>query len=202
MNKTVLVDVNHVSSRTFRVKKGEHFTLVIIGSSPKQKEAHFTVRLTGFGAKARIIGLIVGKDSNDFSLHTIQEHKAPQTSSDLLVKSVLTDRAKFSYDGSIRVEKTAQKTDAYQRNENLLLSDSAHARSDPSLEILANDVRCTHGATVGKISEDELWYLASRGISYASGRKLITRGFLESAIGRISDTIAAEKVRRMLWKIL
>ncbi len=202
IKKTILVDVARISSRTFSVKKGEHLTLAIIARSPKQKEAHFIVRLVGKGAKATIIGLVIGTGDTQFSLHTLQLHEAPETTSDLLVKSILTDQAKFSYDGEIRVEKRAQKTNAYQRNENLLLSDNASARSDPSLEILANDVRCTHGATVGKISEDELWYLASRGISSRSGRKLITRGFLESAIMRISDTIGAEKVRRSLWKTL
>ena len=202
MKKTVIIDMDRSQKHTFRVKKGEHLTLAIVARSPKNKEAHYTVKLAGVGAKATIIGLVIGTGDTQFSLHTLQQHEAPQTSSDLLVKSVLTDRAAFSYDGEILVEKRAQKTDAYQRNENLLLSESAHVRSDPSLEILANDVRCTHGVTVGKISEDELWYLASRGISSASGKKLIVEGFLESAIGRISDTIVAEKLRRMLWKTL
>lgn len=197
MKKTILVDLNRYSKKTFRIHENEDVTIAILAYHPKHKEAHISVHLIGRGAKATVIGFIVGQNNNDFLLHTLQKHEAPETTSNLLVKSVLRDNARFSFDGEIRVEKGAQKTDAYQRNENLLLSEGTHARSEPSLEILANDVRCTHGATVGKISEDELWYLASRGISSVSGKKLITRGFLESAILKISDTITREKVR--LW---
>ncbi|EKD67336.1 MAG: hypothetical protein ACD_48C00471G0003 [uncultured bacterium] len=200
MKNLVIVDVNRTPKKTF-VVSNKHAVFVIIARFPKVKEATYRISLRGKGAHAMIIGLIMGS-KNDFILHTLQEHKAPETTSDLLVKAVLLDNARFSYDGVIRVEKRAQKTDAYQRNENLLLSDSSFARSDPTLEILANDVRCTHGATIGKISEDELWYLASRGISNTMGRKLIAEGFLESAIMRISDTIAAQSIRKRLWMTL
>lgn len=194
MKKTVIVDVNHYAKKNFRIKEGEEVTIAIIARHPKNNEATYTISLEGKGAKATILAFIIDSKS-DFILHTLQQHRAAETTSDLLVKSVLSGNAKFSFDGEIRVEKRAQKTDAYQRNENLLLSDTARARSDPSLEILANDVRCTHAATIGKISEMELWYVTSRGISDKEASMLIVRGFLESAISRISDTIAQQKVR-------
>ncbi len=128
------------------------------------------------------------------SLHTLQSHEAPGTTSDLLVKSLLTDNATFLYDGAIFVSRIAQKTDAYQRNENLMLSRVAHAESKPKLEILANDVRCTHGATIGSVREDELWYLKTRGIDNSEGTRLISRGFLESINSRISDESAQARV--------
>ena len=108
------------------------------------------------------------------------------------------DHAACLYDGGIRVEKEAQKTDAYQRNENLLLSEGAHAQSKPSLEILANDVRCTHGATVGKIPEDQLWYLATRGIGKKRGQGLIVSGFLGSALVSIDDTSVVESIKERI----
>lgn len=202
MNKTIVVDVDRLSKKEYSVGSDESLTLSIVAFHPHTKEANYTVRLKGKGARAKIIGLVVGRDSNEFNLHTLQIHEAPETTSDLLVKSVLAGNAQFHYDGAIRVDRQAQKTDAYQRNENLLLSEGAHAESKPTLEILANDVRCTHGATVGAISKEELWYLASRGISDESGKKLIVGGFLESAIEKISDTIQQGGIRKKLWQTL
>ncbi len=202
MNTTIVVDVDKRSQKEYIVGENESLTLSIIAFHPHAKEADYTVRLKGKRAKAKIIGLVVGNDESIFHLHTLQIHEAPETTSELLVKSVLAGAAQFLYDGAIRVERPAQKTDAYQRNENLLLSEGAHAESKPTLEILANDVRCTHGATVGAISKEELWYLATRGISGESGKKLIVEGFLESALEKISDTIASEGVRKKLWQVL
>lgn len=202
MNKTIVVDVDKVSKKEYIVGENEFLTLAIVASAPSTKEAHYTVRLKGRGAEANIIGIIVGKGAGQFNLHTLQVHEAPETTSNLLVKSVLSDTSRFQYDGAIRVDKLAQKTDAYQRNENLLLSERAYAESKPTLEILANDVRCTHGATIGTVSKEELWYLATRGISNESGKKLIVDGFLESAVEKISDTIAAREVKEKLWQTL
>ncbi len=200
--KTIVVDVTKRPQATFRVGAGTHVTLVILGLRPKVHSAQYTVRLVGAGAKASIVGIVVAAGTEQFSLHTHQYHAAPSGMSDLLVKSVLSGRAKFLYDGEIRVEKLGQKTDAYQRNENLLLSQTSSARSDPSLEILANDVRCTHGATVGKIGNEELWYLESRGIAASLGRHMVTVGFLEAGLAKISDTIVSQKLRQTVWKTL
>ncbi len=202
MNRTIVVDVEKIQRKEFVVGKGESLTLALLAVRSHTKEAHYAVRLQGKGASAKIIGLIVGKDSSELHLHTLQIHEAPETTSDLLVKSVLGDTAQLYYDGAIRVDRRAQKTDAYQRNENLLLSDGAHAESKPTLEILANDVRCTHGATVGTLSKEELWYLATRGIPPASGKRLIVEGFLESAVEKISDTIQRGGIKKKLWQAL
>ena len=145
------------------------------------------VHLAGRGASATIIGLITGSKHGKIRMHTLQHHKAPDTTSNLLVKSVLSDASEIFYDGSILVDLCAQKTDAYQRNENLLLDEHTHATSSPALEILANDVRCTHGAVVKTLDENELWYLATRGIDRDMGRDMIATGFLESALDRIPD---------------
>lgn len=181
---TVLVeDVHDDASYDYVVKNDAHLLLVLLMIDQKRGiDAHATVRLGGKGASTSIIGLAVGKETSSMKLHTLQHHQAPETTSNLLVKGVFRDTATFLYDGAIRVEKDAQKTDAYQRNENLLLSPGVFAESKPSLEILANDVRCTHGATMSSLSQDQLWYLAARGIARPDASRLLVSGFLESAL--------------------
>lgn len=146
------------------------------------------VHLKGEHAKAIIIGIVRGKASDSIQINTLQHHAVSNTTSNLLIKSVLLDASSLRYEGSIVVDKVAQKTDAYQRNENLLLGARATAVSSPALEIFANDVRCTHGAVVKTVDENELWYLSSRGIDYARGRIMIADGFLKSTVNDICLT--------------
>lgn len=184
------------SKREYIVPEGASLTLVLTAIDAAKIHASITVRLVGRGARATIIGIVAARADADIHIHTLQKHEAPDTTSNLLVKSALSGRAQCVIDGGIRVEKKAQKTDAYQRNENVLLSETARAESKPSLEILANDVRCTHGATVGPISEDEVWYLATRGIPRKAAQKLIVEGFFASAL----DLVANESVRSGILK--
>lgn len=199
-NKTKIIveDIRGDKTKEYIVRKHEQLTLVLIVQS--SIDAHINVHLSGQGARAMIIGCIIGRRDTAVVLHTLQHHEAPDTTSDLLVKSVLRDHATFSFDGAIRVERIAQKTDAYQRNENLLLSDTSHAQSRPILEILANDVRCTHGATISAVSHEHLWYLATRGINTNDGTSLIAQGFIDSAISKISDTILVGKLQKKIWQ--
>ncbi len=200
--KKVIVDTVDTTDEeaVYEVKKDAQLTVIMLAHGTHIVRRH--IRLTGRGAAAQILGFIVGGGDGDVTLHTMQHHEAPEATSNLLVKCVLRDNARFTFDGAIRVEKEAQKTDAYQRNENLLLSSSAHARSKPSLEILANDVRCTHGATLGTIDNDQLYYLQSRGIGGDIARQLIIDGFFESALMRIDDKAVIESVRKTLWQLL
>lgn len=163
----------------FILKKNEKKTIVI------DQSGDYTIELAGEGAEATILGAFVGKDNDEFIVHTLQLHKAPNTMSDLLIKSVLGGNSKLHYDGLIKIEKNAQKSNAYQRNENLLLSENAHVESKPELEIEANDVRCTHGATMGMIDEEEIFYLMTRGISRKDSEQLIVDGFLQGVYDRM-----------------
>lgn len=195
-NKTILYEVpDGKSKREYRVNKDSFFTLIVTAIGVTNVDASIAVRLSGSGAQATIIGIVIGGGNADINIHTLQKHEAPDTTSNLLVKTVLFGKARCVIDGGIRVEKVAQKTNAYQRNENLMLSEGAFAESKPSLEILANDVRCTHGATVGPVSEEELWYLATRGITRKSGERLIVEGFFRSAL----DLVADEPVRQRIF---
>ena len=133
---------------------------------------------------------------------TLQDHAAPRASSDLLYLNSLDDATRTIFAGLIKVEPGAHKTDAYQKVRNLMLSDQAEANSMPGLEIQADDVRCTHGATSGEISEDELFYMQARGIRKADGRRLIVNGFFQSLLDRLESESLRKYLGRMVSKKL
>ncbi|HEX5504300.1 MAG TPA: Fe-S cluster assembly protein SufD [Thermomicrobiales bacterium] len=141
--------------------------------------------LDGQGATSEMLGIFFGDGAQHFDQHTLQDHLQPNTTSDLLFKGVLRDRARSVFAGLIRVEPHAQRTDAYQANRNLLLSDKARVDTMPKLEIGANDVRCTHGATIGQVDQEQLFYLQSRGLDRPEAERMIVDGFLDEIIQRI-----------------
>lgn len=138
-----------------------------------------TARMTGAGANVQLRSLSLATGTQEIDQRTLQIHEAPNAKSDLLFKNILAGKARTVFSGLIRVAPGAQKTDAYQKNRNLLLSDEAHANSLPGLEIEANDVRCTHGATCGRLSEQELFYLRSRGVDERDAQRLLVAGSAE-----------------------
>jgi Fe-S cluster assembly protein SufD len=125
-----------------------------------------------------IFGLFIGKKDQQFNLKTFQNHIVGNSSSNLLIKGVFYDQSKFFYQGLIRIEKEAQQSKAYQKNQNLLLSKDAFVDSCPYLEILANDVFCTHGSTTGRLNQEEIYYLTTRGINKKQAEKLLIEGFI------------------------
>jgi len=158
---------------------------VIGGFGSKRGKVWIENDLAGQGATSRVTGAYFADGDQHLDYDTFQEHIAPDTESDFAFKGALRERATAVWRGMIRVEEGAQKTNAYQENRNLLLSDEAHADSIPGLEIMANDVRCTHGATLGKVNRDELFYLMARGLSRAEAERLIVRGFFQDVLDRI-----------------
>ena len=155
-------------------------------------------RLIGAGGRSDMLAATVASADQEFDQRTLQDHVAPHTNSDLLYKNSLSDTARAIFAGLIRVEKDAQHTDAYQKVRNLLLSEDAEANSMPGLEILADEVRCTHGATSGSVAPEELFYLLSRGIDAPTARRLITLGFLAEALDRLPDPSHAGRLRELL----
>ena len=139
------------------------------------------------GANVKVTGAYYLTGAEHIDYDTTQEHAAPNTTSDLAFKGVLDDRARAVWRGVIRVDKGAQKTDAYQENRNLLLSTDAQATPIPGLEIEANDVRCTHGATVGQVDQNQIFYLMTRGLTRAQAERVIVRGFFEDVLDRIGS---------------
>jgi Fe-S cluster assembly protein SufD len=155
-------------------------------------------RLIGEGGRSDLLAVSVAKDQQEFDARTLQDHISPHTASDLLYKNALDDRARCTFGGLIRVEPHAHFTDAYQKVRNLLLSDDAEANSMPGLEILADNVRCTHGATSGQIDEDELFYLRTRGIPVPVAQRLIVTGFLDEVIQRLDHAAIADHLGRLI----
>lgn len=141
--------------------------------------------LIGTGASGRMSGFYFTDNDQHLDHDTQQNHLAANTTSDLLFKGALKDKSRSVWQGMIYVAPGAQKTDGYQANRNLVLSNSARADSIPGLEILADDVRCTHGATVGKIDPEELFYILSRGIQREDAERLIVEGFFDPIMQRI-----------------
>ena len=152
------------------------------------------VALMGQGAEAQVNGVMFTTGKQHLAYFTRQDHVAPHTRSDLLYKAGLKDRSRVVWKGMIRVEKDAQRTDAYQKDDNLILSDHARADSIPGLEIEANDVRCTHGATAGRVDEEMIFYSQARGIRKETAIRLIVEGFFAN----VYDRIALEPVRETL----
>src|SRR5213592_181869 len=155
-------------------------------------------RLIGDGARSDLLAVAVATNEQEFDARTLQDHISPHTASDLLYKNALDDRARCTFGGLIRVEPHAHFTDAYQKVRNLLLSDDSEANSMPGLEILADNVRCTHGATSGQINEEEMFYLHSRGISTKIAQRLIVTGFLNEVIQRLDQPAIADYLNRLI----
>lgn len=138
----------------------------------------FTFEIKASGVDLNIFGTYVGRGTKLYNLHTIQHHRAPNSTSNLLIKSVLRDQSKFHYHGLIRIDENCNGSHAYQRNQNLILSDQVTVKSEPDLEILSNEVFCTHGSTTGKPNPEQLYYLQTRGLSPKIAQNAYVQGFL------------------------
>jgi Fe-S cluster assembly protein SufD len=186
----------HFASHHARVERDAELDWVAGGFGSAKGKIRIQNDLAGPGATSRVTGAYFADGTQHLDYDTFQEHIAPHTTSDFAFKGALRDTATAVWRGMIRVERDAQKTNAYQENRNLLLSPKAHADSIPGLEILANDVRCTHGATLGQVDREQLFYLMARGLSRAEAERLIVRGFFQDVLDRIElepvrDALAA-----------
>ena len=175
----------HFATHHASVGRDAELNWVAGGFGSKKGKTRIHNDLAGQGATSRVTGAYFADGTQHLDYDTFQEHIAPSTTSDFAFKGALRDQATTVWRGMIRVEREAQKTNAYQENRNLLLSKDAHADSIPGLEIMANDVRCTHGATLGQVDREQLFYLMSRGLSRSEAERLIVRGFFQDVLDRI-----------------
>ncbi|MGH2702002.1 MAG: Fe-S cluster assembly protein SufD [Actinomycetota bacterium] len=156
--------------------------------------------LKGEGSFSEMLGLYFADSNQHFAQRTLQSHDVPNTTSDLLYKGALKETSRSEYSGLIKVAKGAQGTDAYQANRNIVLSEEAVARSIPQLEIEANEVRCTHGATVAPVEEEHIFYLMSRGIDRVTAQKLVVFGFFGDVLDRIRVPELREELAQSIAK--
>jgi Fe-S cluster assembly protein SufD len=188
----------HFSSHHARVERDAELDWVTGGFGSKRGKVRIQNDLAGPGATSRVTGAYFADGEQHLDYDTFQEHIAPDTESDFAFKGALRDTATVVWRGMIRVERDAQKTNAYQECRNLMLSPTAHAVPIPGLEILANDVRCTHGATVGRVDREQLFYLMARGLPQAEAERLIVRGFFQDVLDRIELEPVREAVTSTL----
>jgi Fe-S cluster assembly protein SufD len=188
----------HFASHRARVERDAELDWIAGGFGSKKGKVWIENDLSGEGATSRVTGAYFADGVQHLDYDTYQLHSAPNTTSDFAFKGALRDRATAVWRGMIHVEPEAQKTNAYQENRNLMLSPTTHAVPIPGLEILANDVRCTHGATVGQVDRDQLFYLMARGLSRAEAERLIVRGFFTDVLDRIDFDPVREALEQML----
>jgi Fe-S cluster assembly protein SufD len=175
----------HFGTHHARVARDAELDWVAGGFGSRRGKIRIHNDLAGPGATSRVTGAYFADGTQHLDYDTFQQHHAPNTTSDFAFKGVLREEASVVWRGMIRVEPDAQGTNAYQENRNLILSKSAHADSIPGLEILANDVRCTHGATVSQVDREQLFYAMSRGLTRSDAERLIVRGFFQDVLDRI-----------------
>jgi Fe-S cluster assembly protein SufD len=159
-------------------------------------------QLAGPGAHGSVTGAYATRGRQHIDFDTLQEHAAPDTTSDLAFRGILAERSSAVWRGMIKVDRGAQRTDAFQESRNLLLSKRAHADAIPGLEILANDVRCTHAAAIAQIDKDQLFYLRSRGLPEPKAQRLVIEGFMAELVerfeeGSVRDVLAGALERRL-----
>jgi Fe-S cluster assembly protein SufD len=150
--------------------------------------------LSGEGSETTLNGLFMGADQQHIDNHTRIDHAQPHGTSREFYKGILSGKARGVFNGKIVVHKDARQTDATQTNKNLLLAEDAHVDTKPQLEILNNDVKCNHGSTIGRLDDNSIFYLRSRGLDMESARSLLTYAFAKEIIDRIRH----EPIRTML----
>jgi Fe-S cluster assembly protein SufD len=169
-----------------------------LGFGSGRGKVRMETKLAGPGSEARVTGGYAGGAGQHLDFDTLQEHAAPNTNSDLAFRGVLAAGATAVWRGMIKVDPGAQQTDAFQESRNLLLSPEAHADAIPGLEILADDVRCTHAAAIAQVDKDQLFYLTSRGLGDEAAKALIIEGFLESLVERLGEGPVRDSISQAL----
>ncbi len=188
----------HLSQQRTLADNDSTLDTLNVGLGASVARVDLNAELRGTGANSDMLGLYFGKDDQHFDHNTRQDHRAAHSKSDLLYKGALDARARAVFRGIIKVHPGAQQTDAYQTNRNLLLSEDARAESLPNLEIEADDVRCSHGATVGQLDQEHLFYLMSRGLSRPQAERLVVMGFLGEVLSRLPLGGVVEKVSAII----
>jgi Fe-S cluster assembly protein SufD len=181
-----------------QVERDGRLDWAALGFGSANGKVRMETKLAGPGAEARVTGGYAGGSGQHLDYDTTQEHAAPNTNSDLAFRGVLAAGSTAVWRGMIKVDPGAQQTDAFQESRNLLLSPEAHADAIPGLEILADDVRCTHAAAVAQVDKDQLFYLTSRGLDAAAAKSLIIEGFLESLVERLAEGPVRDSVSEAL----
>ena len=181
-----------------QVERDGRLDWAALGFGSARGKVRMETKLAGPGSEARVTGGYAGGAGQHLDFDTLQEHAAPNTNSDLAFRGVLAAGATAVWRGMIKDDPGAQQTDAFQESRNLLLSPEAHADAIPGLEILADDVRCTHAAAIAQVDREQLFYLTSRGLEEETAKALIIEGFLESLVERLAEGPVRDSISEAL----
>jgi Fe-S cluster assembly protein SufD len=188
-------NVHHIATQRTRALRDSNLHVLNVNLGGAMARVDLAASMEGPGARSDLLGLYFAQDDQHFDHNTRQNHRVPHATSDLLFKGALDGRSKAVFRGIIKVFKGAQRTDAYQTNRNLILSRQAEAIALPNLEIEADDVRCSHAATVGQLDEDELFYIMSRGVPRREAERLVVFGFFGDVLNRLPLAGVVEELR-------
>ncbi len=191
-------EVRSIGSLRAEIGADALFRFGEVGLGGRLARLHLDVGLEGRGSSANIVGAYFGEQNQILDYRYFMRHIGTNTRSDMFLKGAVEDDARSVFTGMIRIEESGQKTEAYQTNRNLILSDGASAQSVPNLEILANDVKCGHGSTVGPLDAEQKYYLMSRGLDPERAERLQVRGFFEEALGKLPHPELATPVREWI----
>jgi Fe-S cluster assembly protein SufD len=195
------VDAQDLAERTWvfgaqraTVARDASLDWITLGFGSANGKVFQETQLAGPGAHGTVTGAYATRGRQHLDFDTLQEHAAPDTTSDLAFRGILGERSNAVWRGMIKVDPGAQRTDAFQESRNLLLSKRAHADAIPGLEILANDVRCTHAAAIAQIDKEQLFYLSSHGLREADAKRLVIEGFLQALVERFEAGPVRDRV--------
>jgi len=189
-------NTTHIGLHRTHVKRDGRFESSTVSLGGKYSRLRCEVALLEQGANSDVMAVYYGNNDQLLDFRTLQDHRAENTTSNLLFKGAVEDESRSVYSGMVHLREQAQRSQAFQTNRNLVLDHGAHAESIPNLMIEANDVKCSHGSTVGPIDEEQMYYLATRGVSPQDAEKLIVLGFFEDVFNRLSIPALVEPLRR------
>lgn len=193
---------DHVDSTYVRQEEASLYKSCVVSTGDGIVRNNLTVTVAGENSHTELRGLTLADGSGHIDHYTLIDHAVPHCESDELYKSILADKAESVFRGKLFVRKDAQKTAAFQSNQNLLLSDDATANALPQLEIYADDVKCSHGATSGLLDQEALFYMRSRGISRPVARRMLVEAFVREVVGGVSDPIVKSRIDNLLDEFL
>ncbi len=188
----------HYGVHDVRVERDARYTSFCFSTGAKTSRETVNVRVNGPGVHTDVASLYAPGDGQCHDSHTLIDHQAPNCTADQLYKGILHGSGHGIFNGKVYVQQAAQQTNANQLNQNLMLSRESRIDTKPQLEIFADDVRCTHGATIGQIEPEELFYMMSRAIPESAARRIIIRGFAEDALHRVTHEPTADRMRALL----
>ncbi|MEE9430006.1 MAG: Fe-S cluster assembly protein SufD, partial [Melioribacteraceae bacterium] len=192
----------HIDKTDIYQKESSVFNHFSLSFGSKIARNDINVKLDGENIESHLYGLYLGKDEQHIDHHTFIEHAKPNCMSNELYKGILDDKSRGVFSGKILVDQIAQKTNAFQSNKSVLLSNEASVDAKPQLEIYADDVKCSHGATVGKLDEQAYFYIRSRGVSAKAAKSMLIRAYIDDVVSEIKIDELREKVNHTIFEHL